>query len=138
MKDKRTFVYVTKDGTRKKYAGKIIENGDGTFNGILTNQYDVEKPMNLEWHPAVEHVDGCSAYYTYVNINGETVNYYSIVKKDSSGKPFFTYTTINETPLIVHPEETITKEYFTYVDKGVTKTWTGKVRFIDGTYYGIK
>ena len=137
MKERKKFFYLDESGNKKKYAGKIIENNDGTFNGVLTTQHIIEKQIDLKWHPAVEHVKGYSSYYTYVNINGEEVKYYSVTKKDDHGKTYFTYTTIKETPIIVHPAEKNVKTYYTYMMNGVEKTWTKDVECINGSYIGI-
>lgn len=138
MSQRRKFYYIDGNGNKTKYAGKIIENEDGTFNGIITTQSLVYCDMKLEKHPKVDSVEGYSSYYTYTNFNNEEERYYSIVKKDEKGNNYFTYSTQKEIKLIVHPTETIEKEYYTYTVNNEEKLWTGKVEYIKNAYYGIR
>jgi len=137
MENKRKFFYIDEDGNKRKYAGKIIDNNDGTFNGVLTSQKFVYSDIKLNYHPAVEHVDGYSSYYTYINDNNETVNYYSIIKTDKDGSTYFTYNTMKEIPIIVHEAETKKNIYYTYTVNDIEHVWTGKIKYENGTYIGI-
>lgn len=136
METKRNFYYIDSEGNKRKYVGKVIKNADGSFNGILTKRSCIEHKIELTYHPAIDPIEGRSEYYTYVGDNNEEVMYYSFVKTDSEGNPYFTYSLITEIPVIVHPAETIKTTYFTYMVNGEEKRWTKKVNYVKGTYIG--
>ena len=133
MKD-NMFYYIDKNGNKKKYAGKVLYSGDNTYMGILTTQSTTNKEVELVFHPEVEAVEGYYAYYTYVNKFGEEVRYYSIVKQDANGNPFFTYSVSKEIKLKYVPAKEMKTSYFTYMQNGKEKQYTGKV-FTKGTTY---
>ena len=137
MKDIKRFYYIDKDGNQKEYSGKILNEGNGTYVGILTTQELSEYEVELEFHPEVKPVDGYYSYYTYINKFGEEVRYYSIVKKDENGTAYFTYATPTERTLIYHPAETVSTTYFTYMVNGTERPYYGKVTCKNGIYYGM-
>ncbi len=139
--NKEKFYYIDKDGNKKKYYGKVIQE-NGLYSGILTIQ---EKQVNdkkeLIYHPEIEEVEGYFSYYSYINNAGEDIRYYNNIKKDENGEIYFTYTERNIYPLEYHEEVTPKEEYYTYIDKatGEEKLYSGKVIYdrLTNTYSGI-
>lgn len=134
MKD--NFYYIDKNGNKKKYAGKILYSGDNTYMGILTTQSTSEREVELVFHPEVKPVEGYYAYYTYVNNLGEEVRYYSIVKQDKNGNPFFSYSISKDINLKYVPASEIKTSYFTFMQNGKEKLYGGRVITKGTTYFG--
>lgn len=131
------FYYIDKQGQKKKYVGPIINNHNGTFSGYLAKDKRTDIVVDLEYHPAVEHVDGYNSYYTYFNSNGEETRYYGLMKAKDNGDKYFSYFTTKQIDLIYKAPEVTTVEHYTYVDRnGITNIYNGEVTFENGSYYG--
>lgn len=125
--EKETFYYIDKEGNKKKYYGKIIKQPNGTYNGILTISNKVNVKKDLIYHEEIPQVNGYASYYSYINSNGEEVNYYGNILKDENKNPYFTYVERNTFNLEYHPEVLPVDEYFTYTDsQGNEQIYTGK------------
>jgi hypothetical protein len=133
----KKFYYIDKQGQKKKYVGVIVNNHNGTFSGYLTKEKKTDIVVDLEYHPAIEHVNGYNSYYTYINNSGEEQKYYGLMKTNDDGTKYFTYFTIKQIDLIYKPAETNIIEHYTYNDNnGNIKVYNGPVTFENGSYYG--
>ena len=68
--------YKDENGNKKYYVGKVIN--DYITNeryGLLTQQEAIQEEVKLEYHPAVEAIEGWSSYYTYLDESGNVVKY---------------------------------------------------------------
>lgn len=137
MKEK--FYYMSSDGKKKKYIGKVIDNKNGTYNGVITNASLEMLTKDLIFHPSIESIEGYHSYYSYINSEGIDIKYYDNVKIDENENPYFTYYTYNIINLTYHPYIAPVNEYYTYIDKdGEEKVFEGKVKFDrrSGKYLG--
>lgn len=133
----KKFYYIDKQGKKKKYVGPIINNHNGTFSGYLMKDRKIDIVVDLEYHPAIEHVDGYTSYYTYINSNNEEKKYYGLMKSKDNGDKYFSYFVTKQIDLIYKPAEVTTVEHFTYIDNGgATHVYNGEVVFENGSYYG--
>lgn len=133
----KKFYYIDKQGQRKKYVGPVVNNHNGTFSGYLAKERKTDIVVDLEYHPAIEHVDGYNSYYTYTNINGEEKKYYGLMKSNENGDKYFSYFETKQIDLIYKPSEATVVEHYTYIDaNGNTKVYNGPVTFENGSYYG--
>ena len=139
MKDKKNFYYIDESGKKKKYVGAIINNHNGTYNGYLTHEEYDDVIVDLEYHPAIEEVEGSRAYYTYINENNEETRYFGLVGTKEDGTKYFSYSTIKQINLIYKAPEEKTVEHFTYYGPdGKTYVYLGSTpTFENGSYYGI-
>ena len=131
------FYYIDKQGQKKKYVGPIINNHNGTFSGYLAKDKQIDIVVDLEYHPAVEHVDGYNSYYTYINSNGDEIRYYGLMKSKENGDKYFAYFTTKQIDLIYKPAEVTTVAHYTYMDNnGNVHVYNGEVKYENGSYYG--
>jgi hypothetical protein len=139
MKQTKKFFYIDKSGQKKKYTGVVVNNHNGTFSGYLTKEKRTDIVVDLEYHPEIEHVEGYTAYYTYINSNNEEKKYYGLMKTDDNGNKYFSYFITKQVELIYHPSEPTIVEHYTFIDSnGNTKIYNGPTpTFENGSYYGI-
>ena len=139
MEKNRTFYYIDESGNKKKYVGAIIDNHNGTFTGYLNYEEYTDTLVDLEYHPAIEKVEGSQAYYTYMNENNEETKYFGLTKSNEDGSKYFAYTTVKHISLIHKDPEEKVVEHFTYLDaKGDSHVYVGKTpTFENGSYFGI-
>lgn len=133
----KKFFYIDENGVKHNYVGKVIANKDGSFNGFLTRMTCIEKEVELTHHQGVSPVVGYSSYFTYVNADGDVVNYYSFVKENEDGTKYFTYSTSKDIELTLHPATTKRDVFYTYMNNGKETPWTKTPVFIKGAYYGV-
>jgi len=135
---KTKFYYIDESGNKKKYVGKITENSNGTYNGLLTNIIKSDAIKDLTWHPEVQEVSSQNAYYSYTNLSGEEEMYFDSMKTDEEGNKYFTYTERNLFKLEYVPEVQEQEEYFTYLDlEGNEHKYSGEIIKKGNKYFGL-
>lgn len=137
--------YKDENGNKKYYVGKVIN--DYITNeryGLLTQQETIQEEVKLEYHPAVDAIEGWASYYTYIDEYGNIAKYTDSsqnIRKNFDNSYYFTRVNKDIIDLIHHPKQEAKEAYFSYKDNNGNDVIFEGQSFYDkftNTYYFYK